>query len=714
MNTAFQFNMLSDGIGKLTFDLPNEKVNILSQPTLEQLEQVLEDLSHNQAIKSLLICSNKRDVFIAGADLKSFEGAFSDPVLAEKLISLGHKVFNKLSKLSFPTIAVIHGVCLGGGLELALACTYRIVSDHPKTLLGLPEVSLGIFPGWGGTQRLPRLVGLRQGTEMILTSKPVPAFKAWKMHLADAIFAWEFLDEKILEFAKEIQKPEFRKKIREKNSQRGIQSWLLEENSLGRYLLFQKFQQETLKKTKGHYPSPLIALKLIEESCTLPLDQGLEKEIDTIVKNMPKMAPVARNLIGLFFTQEALKKNAGMKETANPYPIKAAAVLGAGTMGGGIAWLLSSNNFTVRIKDINWEVIGRGYNTAHLLYSKLVKIKKLKKTEANLKFHRLSATLDYRGFQNIDFLIEAVPENLELKRQIFTELETKIRPNAIIASNTSSLTIADMSKDMQHPERFVGMHFFNPPDKMPLVEVVSSEKTSKEVVATVVDVCRKLNKTPIIVGDCPGFLVNRIFVLGANEVLWMLQEGVEMERLEKMMLDFGMPMAPFVLFDEVGNDVTYKVSLSFEKAYGERMKCPSILQKIYEQKLYGKKVSKGFYLYEGTEKKNNPEVKQLLGSIPPNTQISEDEMRDRVMFIMINEASRCLEENIISNPAYLDMALIMGIGFPPFRGGLLRYADSRGSESIVQSLVALEKTHGLRFTPSKYLLEMGQNKKSFY
>lgn len=715
VSSAFHVNIDSQGIARLIFDLPGEKVNTFSVAVLNELEQAIDTLQNNKNVKLLVVMSGKEDNFIAGADLHKFEPAFRNRSELENIIRTGHRVFDKLEALPFPSVAVIRGACLGGGMELALACTFRVVSDHPKTLLGLPEVTLGIIPGWGGTQRMIRLTGLVKGLPMVLTGKGVNAEKAYKMKLADGIVPWEFQEQKVGEFLKQVISPEGRKHLLKRRTRSGLMNFLLEGNPLGRALIFRKARQDILSKTKGHYPAPLIAVDLIQKTCTMPLRQGLEQEITTILGFNSKDFESATNLINLFFISETLKKDTGVPAGVVPGKVQSAGVLGAGTMGAGIAWLLSYKGYAVRIKDINWEAIGKGYGAAYAIYSKFVKDKRMKKTDASMKFQRISGTTDYTGFNNTDIVFEAAVENLELKNKILSELEGNIRQDTIIATNTSSLTIKEMSKALKHPERFVGMHFFNPPNKMPLVEVVAGEKTSPEAIATAIDLCKKLGKTPIVVGDCPGFLVNRVFVLGANEVMFMLEEGASMESLEKMMLNFGMPMSPFILSDEVGNDVGYKVSKVFEHAYGERMKAPKINELMYENKLYGKKSGKGFYIYQGEKRKVNPKVQELLATIhAKKTRLSESDMIDRVILTMINEASRCLQEKVVKKPEYLDMALIMGIGFPPFRGGLLRYADKVGIPNIVERLKKFEQLYGPRFAPSDHLLAMQRDNRKFY
>lgn len=715
MSHAFQLMVDKEGTANLIFNLPGEKVNKFSVPVMEELEKILEAASRNESIKVMTISSGKQDIFIAGADLHSFGPIFKDSNPGSKIIATGHRVFNQLQNLPFPTIALIQGACLGGGMEMALACTYRIVSDSPKVQLGLPEVSLGIIPGWGGTQRMPRLVGLVEGLALILGGKPINGSKAVKIKLADAIFPNAFFEEKVKQFLKECLTKEGAKKILDNRKRHGFRLLCLEDNPLGRAIVYSNAKKDILKRTKGNYPAPLIALNLVRETYLLPLKQGLAIEEKTFISQLSSGFKIAPNLIHLFFVGEALKKEKGSIENIKPLTISSVGIIGSGTMGSSIAWLFSYKDIPVRVKDVDWKALTKSFSTSSSLYEKAIKDKKLKSGEASIKFHRMTGTTDYSGFKHLDLVIEAAAESLELKHRILQELEQVVRPNTLIASNTSSLKISEMGKAMKHPERLIGMHFFNPANKMPLVEVVASDKTSQEAIVTAVDLCKKLGKTPIVVKDCPGFLVNRIFVTGANEILVMYQEGISQERLEKMMLEFGMPMSPFVLADEVGNDVGYKVSKIFEEAYAPRMPVPKILTLMYENQLFGKKSGRGFYLYQGNRMKVNPDVAKLCERIEKDSKtLSDAEMQDRVFLLMINEASRCLEEGIVANAASLDMAMILGIGFPPFRGGLLRYADELGIDYVVKELNGLKKLHGERFAPSQLLLDMQQGHSTFF
>jgi 3-hydroxyacyl-CoA dehydrogenase / enoyl-CoA hydratase / 3-hydroxybutyryl-CoA epimerase len=715
MSTSFHLEIDQRGIANLTFDLPGEKVNTISIERLEELNDILEKLSHDSSVKALVIRSAKPGIFIAGADLKSFDAIFDDPSIAERVIMRGHEVLNKLSDMPFPTVALIDGVCLGGGLELALACNYRVVTDHPKTSLGLPEVTLGIMPGWGGTQRLPRLIGLEQGIKMILTGKPVNGKKAFKLKLADAIIAHEFVDDRLPEFLDKVISSRGQEEIMNRRKLGGFHYLLMERNPLGRAVLFHFARKNVLSKTKGLYPSPIVALDTIEKTHRKSLEDGLECEIDEFLDAIPNKFQNAINLIKLFFANEELKKDPGLHSDVKPKKVRYGGVIGAGTMGAGIAWLFSYRDIPVRFKDISWEAVGKGYSAAYSIYKKMLKIRKVKPYQIQRKFQMLSGTVDYSGFQRSDIVIEAATENLDLKHKIFEDLENNLSKDAVIASNTSSLSIAEMSQHMKHPERFLGMHFFNPPNRMPLVEIVAGEKTSPEAIATAVELCKRFKKIPLIVKDCPGFLVNRIFVMAANEASWMLQEGVEMDRLEHVITKFGMPMGPCTLADEVGIDVGHKVFSVFFEAYGDRMEPPQINRAMYEAGFYGKKSGKGYFLYNGKKKGPNPEVQNLLDKIhTPKVTMSDEEIIDRFVLGMINEGARCLEEGIVDSPLYVDMGLIYGIGFPPFRAGLLHYADSMGIQNVVQKLNKLADRYGARFAPCDYIKELASSQGTFY
>ncbi|MFV0341158.1 MAG: 3-hydroxyacyl-CoA dehydrogenase NAD-binding domain-containing protein [Parachlamydiaceae bacterium] len=714
MSQAFTLTVSPEGVAELKFDLPNEKVNKFTPEILAELDQILDKAAQNSSIKLLKLSSGKEQVFIAGADLHSFEPVFEKPDMAKQIIEKGHSTFDKLAALPFPTVAIIQGPCLGGGLECALSCTYRLVSDHPKTNLGLPETQLGIIPGWGGTQRLPRLVGLQKALEMILGGKTLNAVKAYKAKLADAIAPWEFLDQYVDRFVNKLLNDSEAKKIQAKRKEKPWMQKLLEDNPVGRALVYFLSEKAVKDKTKGRYPAPEIALKLIKETYTLPLNEGLKKELNMFLKEIPTGFFLAKDLIRLFFTQEALKKETGAPPGTPVRNIREAAIIGAGTMGSSLGWLFADKEIMTRMKDISWEIVGKGMAMARAQFKKGLKARKLTCSQCDLRFQLLNGTVDYTGFQHVDFVLEAATENLDLKRQLFAEIEGQVKKETIIASNTSSLTIDAMAESLKYPERFVGMHFFNPVAKMPLVEVVAGKHTSPETVATTVALCRKLGKTPVVVKDCPGFLVNRIFLPGANEALRMLEEGYSMDELNSALLQFGMPMGPFILADEVGNDVVQKVGEVFERAYGERMHPPMLGKLLVENKLYGKKSGKGFYIYEGEKMRVNPQIAVLIDGLNLKTpEHPKEEILPRFLYAMINEAARCLDEKIIEKASYLDLSLIMGMGFPPFQGGLLAYADRIGSQKIVETLDRFKEKLGMRFEPCNLLRKMAQHNDKF-
>ena len=714
---AFTLEVDQARIARLTFDLPGEKVNKFSSHVMAAFSALLEQLGRRDDIDALILQSAKPGIFIAGADIDEL-ARISSSTDAEAKAREGQAVFSRLEKLPFPTIALIDGACVGGGLECALACSYRVATDSPKTKLGLPEVSLGIIPGWGGTQRLPRLIGLPKSLDLILTGRSVDGKKAFRLGLADALIPHEFIEEAMQGFLAKLSSPDGRSQL-ERRRQLSFVDWLATKNLVARKLVFKKAKTTLQEKTKGHYPAPEAALELIKRTVGHSLDHGLIEEAKAFSKLC--VTHISKNLVQLFYANEGLKKDAGIGDTLHPPAVQSAAVLGAGVMGGGIAWLLSSKDIPVRLKDLNWEAIGTGLAEAQDYYNQLVRRRKMSPSQAKLKMHHISGSIDFSGFRNADIVIEAVVENLAIKRQVLAELEKRIDENAVIATNTSSLSLEDMAVALQRPERFVGMHFFNPVNRMPLVEVIAAAQTSQEALAKVIDLTRRLGKTPIVVNNCSGFLVNRILIPYLNESAYMLQEGTPLSFIDAVVEDFGMPMGPFLLADEVGIDVGLKVASILENAYGDRMRVADIMKAVYEDAhLLGKKQGRGFYLHKGKQHvPNSKEIDQIAQKLRqrlqgPKIELDRERVIDRCMLPMVNEAARCLEEDVVKQPQYIDMAMIMGTGFPPFRGGLLRYADERGITNICRSLDRLQEKHGARFEPSPLLLEMERKNQRFY
>jgi 3-hydroxyacyl-CoA dehydrogenase/enoyl-CoA hydratase/3-hydroxybutyryl-CoA epimerase len=706
----FTLSTDESGVANLVMDLPGEKVNKLSQAVMAELNALLDGELASREIKALVIYSKKPGVFIAGADIGEIEQIKEVSDALDKSQE-GQAIFSKLAALSYPTIAVIDGACLGGGLELALSCTFRIVSDSKKTQLGLPEVTLGILPGWGGTQRLPRLIGLVQSLTLILSGKAVSGKKAARMGLADALVAHEFVVEQARDFALCCMTGKRRRAILKKRRKHWYErTWPV------RGLVLRKAEAHALRRTKGHYPAIPAILALMKDTCSGELSRGLQKEARAF--SLLTTTPVCENLIGLFHTDQLLKKETGVASDVTPRPLHSAAVLGAGVMGGGIAWLFSHYDHPVRVKDVAWDAVVKAFSEAAGYYAQLIKLKKIKPHQVALKMHRITGTLDYSGFAGADIVIEAIVENMAAKKTVLAEVEQTVSADSVICSNTSALSISEMATVLKDPSRFVGMHFFNPVNRMPLVEVITGEASSDLAIASVVALARSLRKTPIVVKDSPGFLVNRILIPYLNEACLLLQEGVGFERVDRLMEAFGMPMGPFVLADETGIDVGYKVIRELESVFAPRLQAAPILARMIDAGLLGKKAGQGFYLHKGKARTANAVAAALVEAAARDrseTVMSSDEtIVDRLILTMLNEAAMCLKEGVVQRADYLDMALITGIGFPPFRGGLLRYADARGISTIVNRLKELTVACGNRFTPSELLLTLEKDDMTFY
>jgi 3-hydroxyacyl-CoA dehydrogenase / enoyl-CoA hydratase / 3-hydroxybutyryl-CoA epimerase len=717
MTNSLTLTIEKNGVANLIFDLPNEKINKLSAPVLAELEKALNVIDGNKAIRVLLITSEKKDIFIAGADINEIRDICNTKDAFEK-VSRGQNILTKIAELKIPTIAVINGACLGGGLELALACKYRIAIASAKTSLGLPEVNLGIIPGFGGTQRLPKLVGLQESLKIILSGKAVDTKKAFKIGLVDDIIREEFLEEKLGHFVTEILKNAEQNIYLQKRNADKKRRFIFESLLGGKFIIFHLASKDLYEKTQGQYPAPFYALEVIKKTYGRTYGaRGFKTELEAFCELV--VGEISKNLIQIFFTNEALKKDSGVSAEVEAIEVKNAALLGAGVMGGGIAWLFANSNIDIRIKDITQSAIAVGYNQIVKIFNQLKKIKKITPEQANMKIANVSTGLDFVGFGKVDFIIEAVVENMAVKKRILAEAETQINKDAIITSNTSSLSISEMAAALKNPERFAGMHFFNPVNRMPLVEVIKGEKTSDKTISTIVKLAKKLGKTPIVVKDVAGFLVNRILLPYMNEAAYLLQEGAEIKQVDTIIERFGMPMGPFVLADVVGIDVGVKVSHSLFEAYGQRMRVADVLDEIYNnhKDLLGKKSGRGFYLHP--ENKENTAIDKILFDLRRAKNlhpiyIHETEILDRCILTMVNEAAKCLEEGVVKNANYLDMAMIMGAGFPAFRGGILRYADAQGIDNVVKRLQELNKKHGARFEVSQLLIDMAKAGKKFY
>ena len=700
---CFTYKIDKRGVATLTFDTPKSDANILSTASMNELGKVLDTLTKKkEKIDVLLIEGAKESIFIAGADINEIKAANNAKEI-NTFVKKGQDLFTKLENLPFPTLVVIDGVCAGGGLELALACDYRLASSSAHTKLGLPEVSLGIIPGFGGTQRLYKLVGYAKAMELIVGAKLLKAEKAFKLGLVDACVPREYLNFKKEEFIDAILHKTLDKKV--SLYRKGIR-WY-EKISFVRDIIASLAKKAVLKKTAGHYPAPLKAIEVMQKTFLAPLEYGLEVEREYEVDLV--LSDVSKNLIELFLISQELKHDYFSK--TQPKEIKHAAVVGAGVMGSGIAWAMNHKDIDIRLKTLSYDEATKAISLIRKIYDGIIKRKRLTPREVDLKMDKITYTTENKGFENIDFLIEAVNESEKIKIMVYKTFEERIDTHAIIASNTSSISINQLAGHLQYPKRFIGMHFFNPVNRMPLVEIIPGEHTDDKTIATAVNLAKRLGKTPIKIKDSAGFLVNRILLPYLQEACFIFEDGGDIEKIDKTLLEFGMPMGAFTLIDTVGVDIGASVSQILHDAYGERMAPSTLMNTMVQKNLLGVKTKKGFYDYATRHMCVNQEVLSLQTK---TSSFKSELILNRTMLLMINEASRCLEEGIVDNARYLDMAMVLGTGFPAFRGGLLRYADTLGATNIVTNLQELEKLYGKRFTPSELLKNMADNENTFY
>lgn len=688
-------------IAWITFDDPNSKVNVLNAAVMEKLASVIEQIAANAAVRAVVVIG-KPDGFLAGADIKALQ-AIKTIAEGRELAARGQEIFSALEKIGekIPVVCAITGFALGGGCELALACSYRLASDNPKTQIGLPEVKLGIFPGWGGTQRLPRLIGLKAALEIILAGKTLNAKKAKEVGLVDEIAPDSMLRQRAEEIADNYSKVAPKR-----------ESHFMENHLPMRAAICAAARKETLEKTRGNYPAPLKALDAIEQGLGKDLRGGLEMEAKLFGEI--SVTPECKNLIRVFFLDGDYKKlRAFPKEKIEPLPIVKVGVVGAGLMGSGIAHWLASRGFTVRLKDIKPEFVQAGLQRISKIVDGGVKRGKLTAQDAEKIMARISPTTDYAGFESCDLIIEAVLEKEQLKKTVFEEISAVAREDAILASNTSAIPISHIAANVKKPSRFLGIHFFNPVHMMPLVEIVVGKHSGKVAVESAVTFVKKLGKTPVIVNESPGFLVNRLLLPYMNEAGFLLEEGNPIELIDKAATDFGMPMGPLRLTDEVGIAVTYEVCRELQEAFGDRMKISSVVVRVNSTGLKGKSGGSGFYLYEGKSENPNPKIYEVLGIKRSEKSLSLETIQQRLIYTMINEAARVLEEKVVATPNDVDAGMIFGTGFPPFRGGLMAYTDSVGAQNIVKTLEEFAKQYGARFTPAPLLLDMAISGKKF-
>ncbi len=704
---TFSLALRDDGVGVITMDVAGESMNVLKAAFADEIKALLDEIRSNKHIKGLVIISGKPDSFIAGADISMLD-ACQTAQQATDIATMGQQMFGQLEALNLPLIAAIHGPCLGGGLELAMACHGRIATDDAKTVLGLPEVQLGLLPGSGGTQRLPLLVGIQKALDMMLTGKQLRAVQAKKAGLVDAVVPKSILLEAAVKMA-------LAGKPQRKTVKLPLVGQFLEFTSIGRGILFSQADKQTRAKTGGHYPAPLKILEAVKAGINSGTAYGLQVEAQAFGELC--MTSVSKSLRGLFFATTQMKKESGAGDVKGG-KVNKAAVLGGGLMGGGIANVTTGKaGIPVRIKDINQQGISNALKYSYSLLQKKFKRRYITRTEMQKQMALLTGTTDYSGFHDVDLVVEAVFEDLALKQQMVKDIEAHCHEGTIFASNTSSLPIAQIAAQAARPENVIGLHYFSPVDKMPLVEVIAHDKTSAQTIATTVAFARKQGKTPIVVKDGAGFYVNRILALYMNEAANLLLEGEPVEKIDRALTKFGLPVGPITLLDEVGIDVGAKISPILQRELGERFTAPAAFDKLIADGRKGKKVEKGFYRYGAAVKKGRKEVDSsvysLLG-VQPSGRLSSTQISNRCLVQMLNEAVRCLEEGIIASARDGDIGAIFGIGFPPFLGGPFRYIDAIGTTTLVADLRRYESEFGPRFTPSTRLLQMAEQGKTFY
>jgi 3-hydroxyacyl-CoA dehydrogenase/enoyl-CoA hydratase/3-hydroxybutyryl-CoA epimerase/enoyl-CoA isomerase len=704
---AVRLDVRDDKIAVLTLDQPGSRANTLGQAVIGDLETAVAQLTARNDLQGLILISGKPGMFIAGADLKELGGAKPDPEQTRKLVKRGLDLIASVEKLPFPTVAAIDGACMGGGLELALGFDYRLAGTHPKTELGLPEVKIGLFPGWGGTQRLSRLIGPALAAEMICSGDAANGKRALQLGLVFDVVPVERLLEEAARVLKEVASDAAWRNARKRKQQ----PVGLSEEQLG--FTFAVTRAQVLMKTSGHYPAPVAALEAIAKGCNLPLEDGLKIETEKFIPLVG--SPISRNLIAVFFMTQRLQKDAGVSGEAQARPVHQVGVVGAGIMGAGIAGAHVRRGIPALMLDSVPAAVEKGVGNIAKGLQARVGIGRMTIEEATAALARLSTSLTALALADRDVVIEAIVENEAAKVKLFGEVQKVLPPTVILASNTSTISITRMAQSVKQPENFAGMHFFNPVDRMQLVEVIRGDKTSDATVATLVALAKRISKTPIVVRDCPGFLVNRILFPYINESLVMLEEGASPRALDKAATAFGMPMGPITLNDLVGLDTSLYAGEVINKAFADRAVSTRILAELVGAGRLGQKSGAGFYSYaKGGKGNDDPAFEAILAKTRKGQRvIANEEIADRLFLPMLTEASRVLMENIVRDPADVDMGLILGIGFPPFQGGILRWADGLGMAKVLERLKKYEQL-GPRFQATEQMKKLAAEGKGFY
>jgi len=688
-----------DGFATLTFDRAGSSANVFDVATLHELDAHLATLEKRSDLRGVILVSAKSKIFVAGADLNAFAGATTAQL--GDIVDLGHRVFRRLETLKIPSVAAINGVCLGGGCELALACDWRVGSTDKSTKIGLPETQLGILPAWGGSVRLPRLIGLPQALGIILTGKQLVAQQALKVGMIDDVAHPEYL---VASARQQLTKGK-----RPTPAPRGLMN-----SALLRPFVVRKARKDVLAKTRGHYPAPLKAIDAAVGALGQPLETGLAIEKAAFLSLV--QTSECRSLMSIFFLQERAKKLKAVDVDGAALPVKRVAVIGAGVMGAGIAQWTSSRGYPTLLKDVAPDALAKGLKSADKILQDGVKKKKLTSAEATAALDRITPVAGEVPLAGVDLVIEAAVEKLELKQKIFQQLEQRSGAQTVLATNTSALSIDAIAGGLADPTRVVGIHFFNPVHRMQLVEIVRGPRTSPAALDTALTFVKAIGKLPVLVKDSPGFLVNRILLPYMVESVRLFNEGVDVTRLDRLMLDFGMPMGPLRLTDEVGLDVAQHVAADLQNRLAKPVPINDTLVKMIEKGWLGKKSGTGFYVFpkeKGAKELPNGQLAFLQTNGKGRAQ-DDATLRDRMVLVMVNEAARCLEEGVVAAPEDVDFGMIFGTGWAPFRGGPLRYADARGVADVVAALQKLQTDVAPYFEPCAKLVNMAQSQARFY
>ncbi|GHF81168.1 fatty acid oxidation complex subunit alpha FadJ [Thalassotalea marina] len=707
-NKTFTLTVKENKIAHVVMDVPGESMNTLKAEFADEISAILTQLKENRDLLGVVLSSGKKDSFVAGADISMLANCTSAQE-ATALSRQGQMMFDQLASLSIPVVAAIDGPCLGGGLELAMACHARVCSDNPKTVLGLPEVQLGLLPGSGGTQRLPKLVGIQKALDMMLTGKQLRGIQALKAGLVDDMVPNSVLidvAEKLVLSGKVKAGKNHYKPVK-----LNLVGKLLEKTSFGRKVLFDQAGKTVAKKTAGNYPAPERIIECVKVGVEQSPAMGYQLEADHFGHLV--MTPESFQLRQIFFATTEMKKEQGVAGV-EPRTLSKVGVLGGGLMGGGIAFVSATKaKLPVRIKDIAHQGIQNALKYSFDLLNKKVKRRFIRKTEMQKQMSMITGTTDYSGYHDVDLVIEAVFEDLPLKQRMVADIEANCSQDTIFASNTSSLPIGQIAEQAKRPENVIGLHYFSPVDKMPLAEIIPHEGTSDQTISTTVALAKKQGKTPIVVKDKAGFYVNRILAPYMNEAAIMLLNGEPIDKLDKALVKFGFPVGPMQLLDEVGIDVGSKIGPILQAELGDRFAPPPAFDLLLKDGRLGKKSKKGFYRYDVKKKEVDESIYNLL-NIRPQGKLQNDELATRCVYMMLNEAARCLDEGIIRNARDGDIGAIFGIGFPPFLGGPFRYMDSVGIETVVQKLNRWKAEHGERFEPCQLLVDMATKGDKFY